>query len=100
MFGIAHDRDSRVVGHIQPLVTVDGPGIGGIGTVEQMRIIRGGCSPEPEGAIDMNPRACVSRPRTDLFRGIEGARVDIASLNTDEGTLIELRQSLGTHAPL
>jgi hypothetical protein len=28
MFRVAHDRQSRIVGHIQPFVAIRGPGIG------------------------------------------------------------------------
>jgi hypothetical protein len=53
---IAHDREARVVRHVQPLVAVDGPRIRAGVTREQRTQLgmRGG--PQAERAIDVYPR--------------------------------------------
>ena len=55
MLRLAHHRDSRVVGDVEPLVAIDGPGIGRIHALEQRRVKRRDSCPQAKRAIHMDP---------------------------------------------
>ena len=60
--------------------------------------------PEPERAVDVEPRACVVRSARDLAQRIDGARVHLAHLRADDRRAVEAgerrRERAGPHPAL
>ena len=81
--GVRHDRDSRIVGDVQPLVRVHGPGVGLRNAAQEVKERRRG-RPQPERAIHVQPGTVTVRDLGDLIQGIEGAGADVAGLSADE----------------
>ena len=54
---IRYEGVSAVEGDVEPLVAVGCPGVGGVGSVEEVAEARGGGAPEAEGAVDVDPGA-------------------------------------------
>ena len=82
--GIPDDHDPRVVGDVEPLVAVGGPGVGPTGAADEggERRARGG--PQPEGAVDVEPAAPLADQGADLLQRIEGPRVHVPRLGGDD----------------
>ncbi|MPM21235.1 hypothetical protein SDC9_67679 [bioreactor metagenome] len=80
---VSHHRDPRVVGNVQPLVGVRGPGIGEFNAVRMSSEGRQHPSPEAESPVHVNP--CTLRPggRDDPGAGIEGTGVHVAGLKAE-----------------
>ena len=56
--------------------------------------------PEAEGTVHVDPRAGVASRGADISGRIEGARVDVARLDTDNRPIVERRQITCTDASL
>ena len=89
MFGLAHKGHAGIVRNIQPLVTIGSPGVGFEETAQQMGSLRGSGRPQAEGAIDVDPGSRFPSTGTDLRGGIEGSRIHVARLNTDDRAVVE-----------
>src|SRR5437867_12099093 len=83
--GIGHERVAAVVRHVQPLVTVGNPGISALHAVDQMAVPGAGGGPQPERSVNMYPGSVVMRQRNQLSERVEGADVEVASLQQDDG---------------
>src|SRR5215469_5539366 len=100
MRGLAHEREARVVGNVEPFVAIGGPGISIDEGTKQISPLWRGCGPHPKSAIDVNPRALRASLPADFTGRIESARVHISGLNTNDGAVIDSRQRVSTHAAL
>ena len=89
MFGLAHKSQAGIVWNIQPLVTIGSPGIGFEETAQQVCSLRRSGRPQAEGAIDVDPSSRFPSTWTDLRGGIEGSRIHVARLNTDDRAIVE-----------
>src|SRR6185369_13755614 len=65
-----------------------------------MRPRRSGVRPQPERAIHVHPRTGTLRLRHDRICGIERASIHVASLEADDGVIVEWRQRIRAHATL
>ena len=65
-------------------MSVGCPGIGTFGTCHQVTESRRGGSPEPECAVDVEPRAGSGREVGNLIERIERSRVDVSGLRTHD----------------
>ncbi len=82
--GVRDERESAVVGNVQPLVRVGRPRVGALDVARQVAESRRRRSPQPERAVDMEPRTGRVTELRDLAERIEGARVDLPCLCTDD----------------
>src|SRR2546427_11722015 len=84
--GVAHEGETAVIGNVQPLVRVGGPGVRGADALEQVAEARARRGPEAECAVDVHPGVAVrARQAGDLAKRIERAGVHVAGLRTDDG---------------
>ena len=99
---VAHDRERAVVGHVEPLVGVERPGVGQLDAGGQVRAAGRGGGPEPERAVDVEPGAVLAADGGDLRERVEGARVHVAGLGADDrGPVAErVAQRGGVHPAL
>src|SRR5215813_4528247 len=97
---LAHKCDPAIVGNIEPLVSVRGPRVCKLYAIHQMSTLGGGCRPEPERSIDVNPGVGIACGVADRPCGIGSAGVDVAGLDADECRAGEWRKFLGYHASL
>ena len=54
---IGYEGVSAIEGDVEPFVSVGGPGVGRVGSVEQMAKAWGGGAPEAKGSVDVDPCA-------------------------------------------
>src|SRR3984893_12650139 len=73
--GVANHGDSGIVGHVEPSVAVDCPGVGIARASEKFRVKRGSGSPQSERAIHMNPGTSLACARPDAVSGSEFSSV-------------------------
>ncbi len=52
---VADEGVAAVIGDVEPLVAVGGPGVGLLDPAEEMAVTIGGVEPETEGAVDVDP---------------------------------------------
>jgi hypothetical protein len=83
-FRVGAEDQARVVRHVEPLVRVGGPGVSLLHAGYQRPKSRTGGSPQPEGAIDVDPYIAFVRQVTDLADLVDGSGVDIAHLGTND----------------
>src|ERR1700728_4332404 len=76
---------AAVVGDVEPLVAVGGPGIGRAGSGAQVTKARTGIGPESEGAVDVYPRVVAPGDGNQLLERVEDAGVELARLQNDDG---------------
>src|SRR6267378_2723540 len=100
MFGLANKGHAGIVWNIQPLVTIRSPGIAVEEIAQQVGSLRRSGRPEAEGAIDVDPSSRFPSTGTDLRGGIEGSRIHVARLNTDNRAIVENGHGISTHAAL
>jgi hypothetical protein len=85
-------------------VSVGGPGVGQIGSVEQRPQRRRGSTPEAEGTVDVQPGLVLVGDGGDLTQRVDGAAVHVAGLGADDGRAVHMGQQLaelvGPHPPL
>ena len=81
---VAHDHDSVVVRHVQPLVRVGGPRIRKLGAIEQGTAIATGTAPQSECSIDMQPCSAIVRDVREIAQRIDGAGVHVSRLGADD----------------
>ena len=99
---VGHDRQRAVVGHVQPLVRVDRPGVGALGPARQVAKPRARSRPQPERAVDVQPRAVLVRGVGDVGEWIERAGVHLTRLCTDDRRAVaqRRRERVGAHRSL
>ncbi len=54
---VGYEGVSAVEGDVEPLVAVGCPGVGGVGSVEEVAKARARGAPEAEGSVDVDPCA-------------------------------------------
>src|ERR1700722_693588 len=81
-------------------MTIDRPGIGGADAGEPGSVVRRNGSPEAEGAVNVHPRASLTRPSADFSGGVECSGIHVACLNTNQSVIVEGRKRIGTDASL
>ena len=87
MLRVRHERVAAVVGNVEPLVSVGGPGIRELGAAEQVAQVGYGVTPEAHCAIDVHPCSGLLCQRDQLGKAIERAAVHIAGLKHHDGWL-------------
>src|SRR5437879_10792190 len=97
---IANHGDSGIVGHVEPFVAVDCPGVGIARACEKFRVKRGSGSPQTESAIHVNPGTGLACARTNLFSGIECSSVYVSGLDTNDSAIIQWGKRSRSHAAL
>ena len=97
---VAHEGQATVVGDVEPLVGVRGPGVRALEAAGQMPPGGRGQRPEAEGAVDVDPGTGGLQPRTDLVGRVEGTGVHVACLDTDDGGAFDPGQLPRDHPPL
>ncbi len=101
---VADEDQPRVVRHVQPLVGVGRPGVGGIHAADPVAQRGHGRGPDPERAVDVDPGAALVRDRDQPVERIEGPGIHVAGLAADDDRAIDRRerfaQRLGTHPAL
>ncbi len=55
--GIGYEGVSAIEGDVEPLVAVGCPGVGGLGSAEEVAEAWAGGAPEAEGSVDVDPGA-------------------------------------------
>ncbi len=84
---VAYEGEPAVVGDVQGLVGVRRPGVGVGAARREVRVLRGGGRPQPEGPVDMHPGTGVTGGPDRLTEGVEGAGMDVTGLEDhDRGT--------------
>jgi hypothetical protein len=71
-------------------VAVGGPGIGGIRVRKKMRVMGARRGPQPEGAVNVHPRAEAPGNRNQGLEAIIGADVDVARLKQHDGWRLKI----------
>ena len=98
-------EDERgVVRDVQPLVRVGDPGIRAFGAAHEVAQARARGRPQPEGAVDVQPRSVLSRGIGDLLEGVERPGVHLAGLRAHDRRRVDAfecgAQRVRIHAPL
>ena len=97
---VAHQGDAAVVRRVQPLVSVGRPGVGG-GGARDLAGQLGACGgPQPEGTVDMHPRALRMRPVDERAERVAGTAVDVAGLEAHDRRGVQIGQVRGNDPPL
>ena len=99
-FGVADEGEATVVADVGPFVAVGGPGVGLGEAGGEMAILGRHGGEEAEGAIDVDPGAGFVGGFADFGGWIEGAGVDVAGLDADDGGFVERGEGVGAHAAL
>src|SRR5436309_8842834 len=86
---IAHHYHAAVVRHVEPLVRIDRPRVGGGVALHEMRAGGRRRRPEPERPVHVYPGARRFGPGDDLVGGIECAGVDVACLETKNRIVVQ-----------
>ena len=92
---VGDEREARVLGYVQPLVTVRRPGVGLLDTREQVPEPAAGSGPEAEGAVDVDPRPSRLRKLARLGERVERAAVELAGLQADDRRRLGVTVELG-----
>src|SRR5436189_5540038 len=82
--GVGHRGDAAVVGHVEPLVTVGGPGVGTFKTLEQAATAWARGGPKPKGAVDVAPRVMRAADIDDVGDRVEGTGVHVTGLSAHD----------------
>ena len=98
--GVAHVGDPAVVGDVEPLVAVGGPGVGALHTPDQVAPAGRRRGPESEGAVHVEPGSEGVAPLAEFREGVGCAAVHVARLGAHEGGALECGQPVGADAPL
>ena len=77
-----------VVGHVEGLVRVGGPGVGAGDALGQVAVRRRGGREQPEGAVDVHPGAVPVRDLDRLGERVVAAGVHVAGLEADHGRAV------------
>ena len=81
----ATNDEPAIVGHVEPLVGVGGPGVGELDAGDRCTQLGLGGSPEAERAVDVEPAAVLADARSAIAaQRIEGAGVHVAGLGADD----------------
>ena len=99
-FGVADEGEAAVVADVGPFVAVGSPGVGLFEAIREMAVVGGRGGEEAEGAIDVDPGAGFVGDFADFGGGVEGAGVDVAGLDADDGGFVERGEGVGAHAAL
>ncbi len=99
-FGVADEGEAAVVADVGPFVAVGGPGVGLFEAGGEMAVVGRHGGEEAEGAIDVDPGAGFVGDFADFRCRVEGAGVDVAGLDADDGVSVEGREGVGAHAAL
>ena len=75
---------TAVVGDVEPLVPVGGPRIGCLASGGEVARRWAGRRPQPEGAVDVDPRPMAAGRRGRRRDVVEGAAVHVAGLEADD----------------
>ena len=101
---VADERDARVIGDVQPLVSVGRPGVRPVESGHQTGATRISQRPQPERPVDVQPARPLREPVGDLVERIERTGVDLTGLRAHQHRGIrmgqELRQETGAHPTL
>src|SRR5215210_6229971 len=79
------EDEARVVGNVQPLVGVRGPGVGLLYPFHQMPQRRAGGSPHPERPVHMDPSVGIVGNSADVTEGVYSTGVYVARLGAHYG---------------
>ena len=82
---VSDDGEPAVVGDLQPLVSIGGPGVCVLQSPGQLGHLRDSARPETEGAIDVQPGVVLATYLHDIRQWIESAGVDLPGLGDDDG---------------
>ncbi len=82
---VRDDGDAGVVGHVEPLVGVEGPRVGPLRPLGQVRHVPGRSDPESERSVDVMPGVGSRHEIGDLGDRVEGARVHLTGLSDHDG---------------
>ncbi len=85
--GLGDESVAAVVGNVEPLVAVGGPGVGGFEAAGEAGVARAGGSPESEGAINVNPRTVAARDGDESVEVIEAAVFTSPACRDEDGGL-------------
>jgi hypothetical protein len=80
VLGVRHERIATVVGNVEPLVSIRGPGVGQLHAGKEVAQLGYGVAPQPHGAIDVHPGSGFLGDRDEIGKAIEHATVHIARL--------------------
>src|SRR4051812_84117 len=103
-FGVGHDRHRAVIGHIEPLVRVDGPGVRSLDSGRE--VAGGGCGggPQPERPVDVQPGAMLRADVGDRSERVERAGGHVAGLRAHDRRFVvggqRFCERIGIHAAL
>src|SRR5690348_1848958 len=86
--GMSDECITAVVGDVEQLMPVGGPGIGSADALRQVAIARARGGPESERAVHMNPSAVTMGDGNNRFERIERADVHVAGLRENERRLL------------
>ena len=78
--GVGHDGDPAVVGHIERLMRIGGPGVGAFSACDQRAVASRRGRPEAECAIDVHPGVVAMCKINSGGDGVESAAMHIPSL--------------------
>ncbi len=78
--GLGDERVAAVVGDVEPLMSVGGPGVGGFDAAGEAGVAGTGGSPESERAVNVDPRTVAARDGNESAEVIEAAGIHIACL--------------------
>ena len=92
---VSDERVAAVVRHVEPFVPVGGPGVGARGASQEVSVAWRGRGPQPEGAIDVNPRSGRAGEWNQGGEVVESPHVQIACLEQHDGRRVALGQRRG-----
>ena len=98
--GIAQQRDAVVVGDVEPLVRVRGPGVRLGQALDEFATGRVRQCPQAEGSVDVQPSAALTGPGHDLRERVERSGVDLTRLRADEDRPADVGEELCPYAAL
>jgi hypothetical protein len=82
---VSAEDEARVVGDVQPLVGVGGPGVGLLYPFDEVPQGRASGRPHPERPVHVHPGAGLPRNGADGAKGVYGTGVHVARLGTHYG---------------
>src|SRR5205814_8415617 len=82
--GVSAEGVTAVVRDVEPLVAVRRPGVRGPDAGHQMTGGRTGRGPQPEGPVDVDPRAVAVSHLRRADEVVKGASIDVARLQTHD----------------
>ena len=100
VLGVAHEGQAAVIGNVQPLMGVGGPGIRVVDAGGEVGVVGAGCGPQPESSVHVYPGAGGASAGADFGSWIEGAGVDVAGLHAQDAGRVQLRKLVAAHAAL